>query len=119
MADSAAWLLAQTYLDGYALHSTMRYKTMNELAKETYDLVISNYAFTELRREIQDTYLERIILNTRRGYITYNEHTPPYFNSYKKDELLKIIPGAYALDEVPLTHSKNCIIAWGEIVVKK
>jgi putative sugar O-methyltransferase len=108
-----ALLLAQCYLDGYILSSTMKYKTMNELAKENYDLVISNYAFTELRREIQDIYLDRIILNSNCGYITYNEITPDYFKTFKRDELLEKIPNSYIIEEIPKTSQKNCIIIWG------
>jgi putative sugar O-methyltransferase len=108
-----ALLLAQTYLDGYVLQAVMKYKTMNELSKDNYDLVISNYAFTELRREIQDVYLEKIIINSSKGYITYNEITPDYFGSYRREELTKIIPGAHIIEERPLTHEKNCIIIWG------
>lgn len=37
---------------------------------DSYDLVISNYAFSELRRDIQDMYLEKVILRSKRGYIT-------------------------------------------------
>jgi putative sugar O-methyltransferase len=108
-----ALLLAQCYLDGYVLSSTIKYKTMNELEKKDYyDLVISNYAFTELRREIQDVYLERVILNSKCGYITYNEITPEYFKTYKKNELISIIPNSYIIEEMPLTHPKNCIIIW-------
>ncbi|MDR1285582.1 MAG: putative sugar O-methyltransferase [Campylobacteraceae bacterium] len=107
-------MLAQSYLDNYILKSSMRYKTMNELKEEKYDLVISNYAFTELRREVQDCYLKKIILNSRCGYITYNDITPKYFKSYKKDELLSIIPNSHIINEVPLTHSNNCIIVWGD-----
>jgi putative sugar O-methyltransferase len=107
-----ALLLAQTYLDGYVLSSVMKYKTMNELNKETYDLIISNYAFTELKRDIQDVYLEKIILNTKHGYITYNETTPEYFKSYKKDELIKTIPNAKVIEENSKTHENNCIIVW-------
>jgi hypothetical protein len=35
-----------------------------------------------------------------------------YFNSYKFHELLELIPNSYIIAEKPLTHSKNCIIAW-------
>jgi hypothetical protein len=102
-------------LDNYALKSQLSYKTMNELAIDSYDLVISNYAFTELTREIQDVYLKKVILNSKRGYITYNEISPDSFRSYKRDELLKIIPNSRIIEEVPLTHPKNCIIIWGNI----
>ena len=107
-----ALLLAQCYLDGFVLSSVIKYKTMNELEKKQYDLVISNYAFTELQRKIQDVYLDKIILNSKRGYITYNEITPDWFQSYKKDELLNLIPNSFIINEIPLTHEKNCIIVW-------
>lgn len=105
--------LAQRFLDNYIIPSTLSYKTMNELDQKNYDLVISNYAFTELPRVIQDVYLNKVILNSKRGYITYNEITPEEFNSYKANELIKIIPGSIILKEEPLTDPKNCIIIWG------
>jgi putative sugar O-methyltransferase len=105
--------LAQRYLDGYVLYSTIKYKTMNELHKDNYDLVISNYAFSELRREIQDVYLEKIILNSKCGYLTYNSITPDFFGTYSSDELINIIPDSYIVEEKPLTHPKNRIIVWG------
>lgn len=108
-----ALALAQRFLDNYILHSTLAYKTMNELVQRDYDLVLSNYAFTELPRTIQDIYLNKVILNSKRGYITYNEITSAEFNSYKADELVAIIPGSKILKEEPLTHPKNCIIVWG------
>jgi len=92
----------------------LTYKTMNELSKRDYDLVLSNYAFTELPRAIQDVYLNKVILNSERGYITYNEITPREFNSCKSGELIEMIPGSRILKEEPLTHPKNCIIVWGE-----
>lgn len=109
-----ALMLCQRYLDNYSLKSQLSYKTMNELAIDSYDLVISNYAFTELTREIQDVYLKKVILNSKRGYITYNEISPDSFKSYKRDELLRIIPDSRIIEEIPLTHPKNCIIIWGD-----
>ncbi len=106
--------LAQRYLDNYVLNSVLIYKTMNELNKAEYDLFLSNYAFTEIPRTIQDIYLSKIILTSKRGYITYNEITPEEFNSYKADELLSNNSRSRALEEEPLTHPKNCIIVWGD-----
>jgi len=108
-----ALMLCQRYLDNYVINSVLSYKTMNELEVKQYDLVISNYAFTELTREIQDVYLKKIILNSKKGYITYNDISPESFKSYKKEELLKIIPNSRIIDEKPLTHERNCIIIWG------
>ena len=110
----AALMLTQRFLDNFILNSVIKYKTMNELEIQNYDLVISNYAFTELPRSIQDVYLKKIILNSKRGYITYNDINPAQFNSYKKDALLKIIPNSRIIEEKPLTHKENCIIVWGD-----
>lgn len=108
-----ALLLTQRYLDNYVLNSQVKYSTMNELEKKQYDLVISNYAFTELPRKIQDEYLKKVILNSDKGYITYNEISPAYFDSYDRNELRDLIPNSKIVDEKPLTHPKNCIIIWG------
>jgi putative sugar O-methyltransferase len=104
--------LAQKYLDHYILNTTLSYKTMNELPKENYDLVISNYAFTEMRREIQDVYLEKVVLSAKKGYFTYNEINPEDFNSYTKEELIKIIPDIKVIEEVGILHHKDCILVW-------
>jgi len=77
---------------------------MNELAPEDHDLLVSNYAFTELPRSIQDVYFRKVVSRSKRGYITYNEITPPEFRSYKAPELVEMIPGAHVLKEEPLTH---------------
>ena len=108
-----ALMLTQKYLDKYVLNSVIKYITMDELGDECYDLVISNYAFSELERSIQDVYLQKIILNSKKGYITYNEITPEKYKSYKREQLLSIIPNSHIIDEKPLTAKKNCIIIWG------
>ena len=45
-----ALMLTQCYLDNYIMNSVLKYKTMNELESQNYDVIISNYAFTELPR---------------------------------------------------------------------
>lgn len=107
-----ALMLAQCFLDKFAINSVLKFKTMNELEMQDYDLVISNYSFTELPRTIQDIYLQKVIMKSKRGYITYNDINPKYFNSYKLHELLEVIPNSFVIAEKPLTHSNNCIIAW-------
>lgn len=107
--------LAQTYLDNYIARSKLSYQTMNELEYSKFDLVISNYAFTELTRGIQEVYLNKIILNSKRGYITYNEISPVDFNSFTKDELLQIIPNSHIIKEFPEIEKNNCIIIWGSL----
>jgi putative sugar O-methyltransferase len=77
------------------------------------DLVISNYAFSELNREIQDLYLKNVILNSKRGYITWNYISEYYYDGYSLADLLRIIPGSQMITEKPLTSPSNAIIVWG------
>jgi hypothetical protein len=104
--------LAERYLALYPLKPKLTFKTLNECpSDEKIDLVISNYAFTEISRDIQNIYIEKIIMNSKRGYITYNDISGD-LNSYKKEELLSIIPNSAEYPEEPLTYQKNCIIVW-------
>ena len=106
-----ALALSKRFLSNYTLPPKMIYKTMDELDQRDYDLMISNYAFSELPRTIQEIYLKKIILNSRRGYITYNEVTP---YSFRKNELISIISKSRITEEKPLTYDGNCVIIWGD-----
>lgn len=108
-----ALLLAQRYLGNYLMKAILAFKTMNEIDEDSYDLCVSNYAFSELPRPIQDEYLRKVILRSRAGYITYSDNfTPAEFNSYRVEELEKLIPGVTVIEEEPKT-GPNYIIIWG------
>ena len=77
------------------------------------DLVLSNYAFSELNREIQSQYLESVILRSARGYITWNDLSQKYLNGFSLAELLRLIPNSEIVPEVPNTSLGNSIIIWG------
>jgi hypothetical protein len=77
------------------------------------DLVISNYAFSELKREVQDSYLNNVIRYSSRGYITWNSLSADYLDGYSLGDLIRIIPDSQIVPEIPSTSSKNVIIVWG------
>jgi putative sugar O-methyltransferase len=77
------------------------------------DLVISNYAFSELTRKIQDEYLENYILKSKRGYMIYNHINPIEYESYSALDICKIVPGAEIIQEIPKTDKTNVLIVWG------
>jgi hypothetical protein len=104
--------LADEFLSHFPLRCTVRFATMNELEARDYGFLLSNYAFTELSREVQDAYFSKVLLNTHRGYITYNEISPPDFQSMTREELCQRLR-AHVVEEKPLTHPRNCIIVWG------
>jgi hypothetical protein len=82
-------------------------------SERSSDLVISNYAFSELNREVQLMYLERVIPKAKMGYITWNELSYKQLGGFSVEELLKRIPGSILKPERPLTYANNVIIVWG------
>lgn len=77
------------------------------------DLLISNYAFSELSRDLQEIYIDRVVQHAKRGYVTYNHISPEGFSSMTAGEFAARMPGASVIEEVPLTHPENVIVVWG------
>lgn len=77
-------------------------------------MVISNYALSEMSREVQDMYLETVIRGVPRGYITCNRHVQKQMNGYTVEELVDKIDGGRIIEERPLTYPGNCVIVWGD-----
>jgi len=105
-------LLANKYLDHYKTTSKLKYLTRQLLKDREYDLVISNYAFSEFTYDLQNAYLEKILLESKRGYMIYNQ--PKEKRGYNKEEIVEMIPGARILDEAPLTVNKCYVVIWGD-----
>lgn len=78
-----------------------------------FDLIISNYAFSELQRDLQERYFERVIKDVPRGYFIYNHISPPAMQSLTASEFAARIPGARILPEYPLTAEGNVLVVWG------
>lgn len=106
--------LAKKYLSGFGSTEKINFiDGTNITVEREYDFAISNYAFSELIRVVQDIYLEKVILKSKAGYITWNPESCDRLDGYSVEELLNIIPGSSVIPEEPLTAKKNCIIIWG------
>ena len=108
--------LSKKYLDKLGLKN-VNYWTINDLPEnQDYDLIISNYAFSECTKTIQEIYLEKIINKSLRGYMTCNFIS--FFGgvgSYSKKELItKISHTTRLLPEKPLTWFNNLVLVWDE-----
>jgi len=77
------------------------------------DLVMSNYAFSELNRDVQDQYLQNVVLKSPRGYITWNNLSEQTLRGYSLAELIRVIPNSQIRPEKPNTAEGNAIIVWG------
>jgi FkbM family methyltransferase len=84
-----------------------------------YDLVISNYAFSEIEKSVQDFYLEKVISKAPRGYMIYNSeafvHARPGF-SYSSADIEKRLPSALVTPVVDMPRAdqiyRNTLIYW-------
>lgn len=105
--------LTKKYLNKLEV-GNFRVSSSDELVKENYDLLISDYAFTELSRELQDYYKHTIIDGATNGYMHCNFilHLMKNYNSYSLNELVSLKTNTRVLDEVPLTAPDNFLLTW-------
>ena len=78
-----------------------------------FDLVISNYAVSELQRELQVAYFENVVKSSTRGYLTWNLISQNRLGGLSVNEVLEYIPSATITEESPLTDEGNVLITWG------
>lgn len=83
--------LQQKYLDAIGTNSVSFYGPDDLDKIEKFDLCISNYAFSELRKDVQDLYLSKILTKSRSGIMWYNKIGRKWFDSYSEEDLKKHI----------------------------
>jgi len=114
--------LTKNYLD-YMKIKNVIYCTIDDLANSDnyhYDLIISNYAFSEITREIQDFYIEEILNKSSRGYMLCNFKTHGrQINSYTELDLINRLSHSVEIfqQKPPLTNMDiSCsisLVVWG------
>lgn len=109
--------LTSRYLESHILNGSYSIKTLNQMAGNlSYDLVVSNYAFSELPPRLQEAYIKKIFSKSKRGYLTMNsgfESSTFSKNHLSIDELRRLLPSFEIMEELPLTAEGNYIIVWG------
>jgi len=100
--------LARKYLRSFGIENVISRHIDSDI-EINYDLCISNYAFSEIGRNYQNLYAEKIIKNSDIGYITCNFITPENFT---KEEIFALKPNHVVYPEKPLTGDGNLIYIW-------
>ena len=81
------------------------------------DFFISNYAFSELQKPVQDMYIDKVVSHCKSGYISWDgqfSKTEYGIEGYELEDFLKKIPNPKVIPEEPVSTSpSNCIIMWG------
>jgi putative sugar O-methyltransferase len=117
--------LARRYLNYFDVDKAVAFrKPFQCFSQKSIDLVISNYAVSEIRRSNQDRYLRDVIKHARRGYVLYNSTRPSKRierhsseTPYQLAEFAARIEGATIAADRPLLveHDKdlgNALIYW-------
>ncbi len=82
---------------------------INKEEPRDYDLVISNYAFSELPKKLQLAYIEKVLAKAKRGYLTMNSGlgNARSIGKLDIDELKELLPEFTLIEEEPLTADHN------------
>lgn len=123
-------LLQERYLSHFPIQSKcISYEDIDKDETE-YDLVVSNYAFSECVKEMQDLYIKKYMSNNERIYMTLNigpvgmklidgrffscsEDEPETNMMYTREELVSTL-GLTENEEIPQTGLTNFIGTRGE-----
>lgn len=105
--------LIERYLESHLLRGAYQICPINQHPGDVeYDLVISNYAFSELPLGVQMQYIHKIISKSKRGYLTMDANATS--EHLTLDDLKKLLPPFKIYQEEPITWEGNYIIVWGE-----
>lgn len=107
--------LIDRYLNEFLLNGSYKSTLINKEEPHKYDLVISNYAFSELPAELQIVYINKVLKNSTKGYLTMNSGLNNFSPKGKLslNDLHKYLPKFEVFEEDPLTGSNNYILVWG------
>lgn len=109
--------LIRKYLTYQSMQNVVFPKEIISPARK-FDLVISNYAFSELPREIQIQYLEKILMNSHRGYLIMNSglenKSGRSEGKITVKEIQDRIPHIKIMAECPSTGPDNYVLAWSD-----
>jgi len=105
-------LLTSKYLNSDSRKFASTYNSPEDENTASFDLLVSNYAFSELRREFQDAYLEKYVNRSNAGFILWNPLSFESLDGYDLSQIVKKIPGAKCIPEEPSSYPGNHLIYW-------
>jgi hypothetical protein len=104
------------FLEKNEIQMELIFGDISRIEPKSYDLCISNYAFSELPYLVQQEYLDKILCNSSHGYMIMNSGrgnmTGRSFGKLSASQILAKIPNSRVLDEIPLTGPDNYVIVW-------
>lgn len=110
--------LIERYLNYTLMNGSYRTVVLNQATPRDYDLVISNYAFSELPASLQSIYIDKVLSRAKAGYLTMNSGMGGWRDQGKLnfEQLQALLPKFEVFEEDPLTGQNNYIIVWGHSI---
>jgi putative sugar O-methyltransferase len=107
--------LIDRYLNSFLLNGAYNTTVINKEVPQEYDLVISNYAFSELPKKLQLKYINKVLSKAKRGFLIMNsgKENSRFKESFSLNELKELLPKFLLIEEEPLSSDQNYIIVWG------
>jgi hypothetical protein len=107
-------LLQKKYLSKHGVE--VKTTTLGKVELKEYDFVMSNYAFSELKKKTQEEYLNKIIRNSKSGYFQIN---PDASECYQRNELIDIFSSfnkAFFFEDQPMSrrYPNNFTFTFGD-----
>ena len=101
-------LLIKKFLSKSDVDFIPQFNSLEDSFNKQYDLVISNFAFSELSRKLQNIAMNKIIKKSNKGFMIINSHNfNEAYNFYTKEELLSELPNSKFLPEIPNSSLKG------------
>ncbi len=101
--------LAQRYMSHFELPTHFEYMTLSDVQKinnDTYDFVLSNWAFSELNRNVQMDYILKVVSKARADQMIMNTGLNGSQKAFGKNnkclsdaEILRMLPNAQISDD--------------------
>lgn len=106
-------VLQQKYVSRANPNANIAFCSGLDIVETHGDLLSSNYALSEISRDLQLEYINKVILKCKKGYMEWNTISEVQRGGLSLLEILELIPGSTAHDEMPLSSVGNKIITWG------
>ena len=108
-------ILVEKYLNKIS-QNKVNYLNIQNFNERDFDLVISNYAFSELPFKLQEAYLNKVLVNSKNGYLIMNTGmgniTGRSRGKMSLEYIKSKIPNVEIYNECPLTGPDNYLIIW-------
>lgn len=105
-----ALALAKRYLAEFNIKPTL--VSCYEYMQRPIDTFISNYALTELTKDVQGGYVNKLMTHAVCGYVTYNSQPHNAGNQWSLNELRHMVPGGSVIEEENVKKSECKVLIW-------